>query len=167
MTTSIPTAAQLVEAELLVNYQKLAAEGVDLHSHRIATLDAIHDSLNSRRSKYYRSVRGAIAGVVPVVGGVDHTAATGHSHAKKCVEAYGLAGQHGNQAIVKEVVGEILKTMGIKIVAEEVVGAAVPGISIVLAAMSAPKVMEDVLRVVHERANELHMNAIKQVQANL
>ncbi|KAF9969836.1 hypothetical protein BGZ73_007622 [Actinomortierella ambigua] len=155
--------SQLYILELQDEYMKLAAQGVDLHEHRMATLKAIHDSLSSRTSKLYRSVRGAVVAVVPL-GGAAHTALTGRSHAQKCVLAYGLAGSAGNSDIAKEVAEEILVGAGLDIIAGAALGAAVPGVSSVLAARSAPKVMDQVLEAVHKRADELHIAVIQRVK---
>ncbi|KAF9430419.1 hypothetical protein BGZ76_000848 [Entomortierella beljakovae] len=154
-----------IEFELFDHYKKLSKTGIDLHECRMKTLNDIHDSLNSKKSKYFRSIRGAAVAVVPL-GGASHTVLTGRSHAQKCVEAYGLAGSHGNKEIVKEVVEEILLGLGVGFFAEEALGAVVPGVSSILAAMSAPKIMDKVLEVVHERADSLHIKAIKLVNAS-
>ncbi|KAF9206812.1 hypothetical protein BGZ49_001754 [Haplosporangium sp. Z 27] len=155
---------QEVEAELVAQYKELAEQGVDLDAYRIETLQAIHDSLNTKKSKYYRSLRGAAVAVVPL-GGAGHTVLTGRSHAQKCVEAYGLTGRHGNKAIAKEVMEDLLKSLGIHIVAEETIGSTIPGVSSVMAAISAPKVMDNVLEAVHETANQMHIDAIEKVRA--
>ncbi|KAF9350104.1 hypothetical protein BGX26_011671 [Mortierella sp. AD094] len=152
-----------VEEELVAQYRALAAEGVDLDAHRIETLGAIRDSLDQKKSKYYRSLRGAAVAIVPL-GGASHTILTGRSHAQKCVEAYGLVGRHGNKAIAKEVMEDLLKSMGIHFIAEETIGSTIPGVSSVMAAISAQKVMDDVLKVVHETADQMHINAIEQVR---
>ncbi|KAF9434332.1 hypothetical protein BGZ76_008190 [Entomortierella beljakovae] len=157
-----PSPYDQIEEELFIQYQNLAKSGVDLHEYRLQTLGEIHDSLCSKKSKYYRSVRGAAVAVVPL-GGAGHTALTGRSHAQKCVEAYGLAGRMGNKEIVKEVVEEIILSMGISFVAEQAVGSAIPGVSSVLAAVSAPKIMDKVLEAVHERTDSLHIKAIRLV----
>ncbi|KAF8932098.1 hypothetical protein BGZ47_011560 [Haplosporangium gracile] len=58
--------SQLIILELHDEYIKLAAQGVDLHEHRMATLKAIHDSLDNKSSKIYRSIRGAVVSVIPL-----------------------------------------------------------------------------------------------------
>ncbi|KAG0312233.1 hypothetical protein BGZ99_009642 [Dissophora globulifera] len=153
----------LLDLELENEYIKLAAQGVDLDEHRITTLKAIHDSLSSKSSKIYRSLRGATAAVVPL-GGTIHTALTGRSYARKCVLAYGLAGSAGNSDIAKEVAEEILIHMGLGVIAD-VTGAVIPGASSILAARSAPKVMDQVLEAVHKRADDLHIAVIQRVKA--
>ncbi|KAF9169456.1 hypothetical protein BGX21_002887 [Mortierella sp. AD011] len=153
-----------VETELVEQYKALAAEGVDLDAYRIETLGAIHDSLNRKRSKCYRSLRGAAVAVVPL-GGAGHTLLTGRSHAKKCVEAYGLAGRHADETVAKEVMDNLFKSMRIHSIVEEAIGTTIPGISSVMAAISALKVMNSVLDVVHETADQMHINAINQVRA--
>ncbi|KAF9368629.1 hypothetical protein BGX21_006461, partial [Mortierella sp. AD011] len=116
------------------------------------------------RSKYYRSLRGAAVAVVPL-GGAGHTLITGRSHAQKCVEAYGLAGRHADKTVAKEVMEDLLKSMGIHLIAEGAIGTTIPGVSSVMAAISAPKIMDSVLDAVHETANQMHINAINQVRA--
>ncbi|KAF9901093.1 hypothetical protein EC991_006537, partial [Linnemannia zychae] len=135
--------------ELQAHYTNLAVNGFDLHEYRISTLNAIYYSLNSNYSKTYRSIRGAAAALVPVVGGVGHTVLTGKSHAQKCVLAYGLAGSAGNSTIAKEVAEEIVMGLGVNIVAESTFGSVIPGVGSVLAARSAYKVMDEVLNAVH------------------
>ncbi|KAG0379344.1 hypothetical protein BGX24_000760 [Mortierella sp. AD032] len=149
--------------ELRAHYSDLAAQGLDLHGYRISTLSAIHYSLSSNYSKTYRSIRGAAAGLVPVIGGVGHTTLTGKSHAKKCVLAYGLAGSTGNSVVVKEVAEEIVMGVGINAIIEAAFDSVIPGVGSVLAARSAYKVMDEVLNAVHKRADELHMAAINHV----
>ncbi|KAG0335833.1 hypothetical protein BG005_004478 [Podila minutissima] len=156
--------SQLFILELQDEYIKLAAQGVDLHEHRMATLKAIHDSLCGKSSKIYRSIRGAAVAVIPL-GGAAHTALTGRSHAQKCVLAYGLAGSAGNSDIAKEVAEEILTGTGLDIIADATIGTVIPGVSSILAARSAPKIMDQVLEAVHKRADELHMAVIQRVKA--
>ncbi|KAG0318653.1 hypothetical protein BGZ99_005552 [Dissophora globulifera] len=152
-----------VDLELDDVYIKLRAQGVDLDEYRMTTLKEIHDSLCSKSSKAYRSARGAAAGIFPF-GGAAHTTLTGRSYAKKCVLAYGLVGSAGKSDIAKEVVTEILMDEGLEIFAEVTIGH-VPGVGSVLAALSVPKVMDQILEAVHKRADKLHMDAIQRVNA--